>query len=556
MPARCSCSGRVLWLGAYRDNEVSGTHPLTLTINAIREAGTTPLNVLSVSPLALGDVEDLLSDMLHAPKEEVSPLAALIAKQTGANPFFLGQMIENVGRKELITLDHRERRWTWDLEEIERVEISDNVVELMIQRISALSEATQRKLQVASCIGNQFELGLLAETTSCTPAEAEADLWEAVREGFVVPLSDRYRSAAGLDDENTAGIQLRFAHDRVQQSATAMLPPDERAATRLRVGRILLARGNEVAVGPFEVLGHLYAGRDGISDPTERVSIAELALSAAQRTRTSTAYETAHHVIDFGMDLLPENSWDEHYGLTYALHLERLQCEYLVGDFEAADRYFQVIVAQAHSKPEVSEAYRVRVVLCENLGQYADGLRFGLECLQMLGLELSFNVSTEEIQGLMGELDQALAGRPVASLRDADEMEDPVAIARAMMLLTLQATSYFISPTFSESIMIRGALEHLRHGCTPFASFAYGGLATALGELGDYTRSYEFGMLAIDINDKRYDSAFTRGKTYLQVTQWVRFRHQPLTKNLDQVLDSFRWCVRSGWVSFRGRRPS
>jgi len=541
---------RVLWLGAYRDNEVSATHPLSLTINAIREADNAPLNTLPVRPLELGDVEELLSDVLHEPRTAVSSLAALMAKQTGANPFFLGQMIENLRQKDLIRLDMQQRRWVWDLAAIERVEVSDNVVDLMIQRIGTLPETTQRKLQVASCVGSRFALGVLAEATSCGSSETRVDLWEAVRGGFLVPLDERYRNAAGLEDADIAGIELRFAHDRVQQSASAMLGDDERAATRLRIGRILLARGDEASSGIFEILGHLYAGRAGIVDASERATIAQLARTAAERARSSTAYETAHHLVCFGMELLPDDSWDVHYALTYALHLERLQCEYLVGDFEAAERYFQLIVSNAHSKPEVSEAYRVRVVLCENLGQYADGLRFGMECLKMLGLELSFEVSPAEIEGLIKELDDALGDRSIASLRDSDEMTDPIAISRAMMLLTLQSTSYFITPTFFQSIIIRGALEHLRHGSTPFASFAYGGLATALGELGDYERSLAFGMLAIDVNDIRYDSAFTRGKTYLQVTQWVRFRHQPLAKNLEQVLDSFRWCVRVGELNF------
>jgi predicted ATPase len=41
----------------------------------------------------------------------VSSLAALMAKQTGANPFFLGQMIQSLGQQNLIRLDTKDRVW-------------------------------------------------------------------------------------------------------------------------------------------------------------------------------------------------------------------------------------------------------------------------------------------------------------------------------------------------------------------------------------------------------------------------------------------------------------
>lgn len=55
---------------------------------------------------------------------------------------------------------------------------------------------------------------------------------------------------------------------------------------------------------------------------------------------------------------------DEHYVATYALYLERLRCEYLISDFATAERRFPLIVSNARTMSEISEAYRVRVVSC------------------------------------------------------------------------------------------------------------------------------------------------------------------------------------------------
>ena len=54
----------LLLVGAYRDNEVGPSHPLTRTLAAIREAGG-DVEEIVLAPLAPGDVERLLADALH-----------------------------------------------------------------------------------------------------------------------------------------------------------------------------------------------------------------------------------------------------------------------------------------------------------------------------------------------------------------------------------------------------------------------------------------------------------------------------------------------------------
>ena len=52
--------------------------------------------------------------------------------------------------------------WKWDIEEIKRVSITDNVVELMVSKIEKLEAKTQNILKLAACIGNQFNLEILS----------------------------------------------------------------------------------------------------------------------------------------------------------------------------------------------------------------------------------------------------------------------------------------------------------------------------------------------------------------------------------------------------------
>ncbi|MET0405587.1 MAG: AAA family ATPase, partial [Cystobacter sp.] len=79
----------LLLIGAYRDNEVSPTHPLVRAIHDLRAAGAR-MHELKLEPLSLADVRQLVADALSGASEElVKALAAQAREKTGGNPFFL-----------------------------------------------------------------------------------------------------------------------------------------------------------------------------------------------------------------------------------------------------------------------------------------------------------------------------------------------------------------------------------------------------------------------------------------------------------------------------------
>ena len=74
-------------IGAYRDNEVTPGHSLMITLNVIKKQGIT-INHITLLPLDIENITQLLSDLLHADKEAAKPLAELVMQKTGGNPFF------------------------------------------------------------------------------------------------------------------------------------------------------------------------------------------------------------------------------------------------------------------------------------------------------------------------------------------------------------------------------------------------------------------------------------------------------------------------------------
>ncbi|HEY9650083.1 MAG TPA: AAA family ATPase, partial [Coleofasciculaceae cyanobacterium] len=77
----------LLVIGAYRDNEVKPTHPLMVTLDDLRQERVI-IHQITLTPLRLAHVSQMIADTLHRDIEAVHPLAELILQKTGGNPFF------------------------------------------------------------------------------------------------------------------------------------------------------------------------------------------------------------------------------------------------------------------------------------------------------------------------------------------------------------------------------------------------------------------------------------------------------------------------------------
>ena len=217
----------LLLVGAYRDNEVSSSHPLMRTLDIIREAGAKMQEIMLV-PLGPDDVGRLVADTLHCEKDFAGPLAELVHQKTGGNPFFAIQFLTALADEKLLVFDSGAAAWSWDLERIRAKGYTDNVVDLMAGKLSRLPCTTQQALGQLAFLGNVGEVGTLALVKGESEEQIHAALWEAVRAGLVFRLDNVYT----------------FLHGRRPQVRGLFLGPSGNISSRRRrTARRRTARG-------------------------------------------------------------------------------------------------------------------------------------------------------------------------------------------------------------------------------------------------------------------------------------------------------------------------
>jgi serine/threonine protein kinase len=147
----------VLLIGAYRDNEVTLTHPLIHTLDVIREARGL-IQEIRLAPLARESMEQLIGDSLHCDGERAGQLSTLLHEKTAGNPFFANQFLTALADEGLITFDHDAAQWSWDLTRIHLKGYTDNVVELMVGKLGRLPDSRSARFTAARVSGQQRRL--------------------------------------------------------------------------------------------------------------------------------------------------------------------------------------------------------------------------------------------------------------------------------------------------------------------------------------------------------------------------------------------------------------
>src|SRR3954453_9100272 len=330
-------------------------------LEAIRRAGAIVQDIV-LAPLTREDLADLIGDSVHSEPGDAMPLAQLVHEKTAGNPFFAIQFISTLSEEELLTFDHAEGRWSWDLNRIHAKGYTDNVVALMVGKLNRLPVETRHGLQQLACLGNSAEFAMLRMVYQGSEEEMHGQLWEAVRAGLIFRSENSYR----------------FLHDRVQEAAYSLIPEESRAEAHLRIGMLLVAHTSqekrEEAI--FEIVNQLNRGAHLISSVEDRERVAELNLIAGRRAKLSAAYDSALKYLRAGRALLAEETWKLNHQLIFSIEYLTAECELLT---------VTVCLAAGDPLAEVQKE-------CENGLAFARRVRFALvieRCEAQLGLILT-----------------------------------------------------------------------------------------------------------------------------------------------------------------------
>ncbi len=523
---------------SYRDNEMDETHSLRELLKEV-EKHNIRIDKIALGPLKEKEVTELIVNFLRCSEERGFGLAGLVQEKAGGNPFFVNQFLHTLYNEKMIV--HKGAQgWQWDVREISRMKVADNLIQMMAGKIEKLPANTQDVLKICACIGNRFDLETLAAVRNTSVDGALADLTEAVKEGMVSRIGDFYV----------------FHHDRIHEAAYSLVADAEKSALHYKIGKILLDDTDEkdLPVKLFYIVDQLNLGVRMIQNKEEREKLAWLNLEAGKKAKESAAYAPAFQYLKSGMDLLEDNPWDNQYRLTLALYSESTEAAYLMGDYDKMNELAEVALKKTTTTLEKTKIYTSMINACVAREDYKGAIDVAMPILNIIaprfGIRLPKKANKIHIALEIFRIMLKLAGKRSEDLINLPKTSDPEILAAGKILASVSHAAFYTDPNLLALIILKTFRLIFKYGLAPEHAFAFAGfgIVQAAG-LWDFRSAIAFGKMGLKLVEK-LDARDQAARTVFVYNALVRHWKYPMKESIEPMIEGYKIGLETGDLGF------
>ena len=532
-----------LFVGSYRDDEVDDHHPLKRMIENVRKAGIVTTSV-QLKPLTINEVNNWVSDILSAEKEKSLELSKCIIEKTAGNAFFVIFFIKKLYHDHILKFNSSAGGWEWDIEKVLAIGFTDNVIDLLVERLNSMPADVRNVLSLASCIGTVFNPSLIMLLLN-TPIDTTLKLiHEASKDGFLIPVRNSNISAEGNSEDETT--VFRFSHDRILEASYSLLSLRDIQLNHLKIARILLEKTTRETIDEsiFEIISHYHKGIDLIKDETEKRRLAEYSLMAGKKAKSTTAYQAACNFIKAGLSVLPENIWKTDYKFAYDIHRELSECEYLAGNHQKAEDLFDLTLQQSRTNIDKAEIFIIWMVLYANIGKFSDNIRLCIEALKLFDIVLpdagDHDAMMKCSDEFIDEYKSNLGDTKIEDLFNLPAMNDPEKRVCLKLIASSLSSAYVSNPDFFAAASLKGINITLQYGMTEdsISVFAFFGIFAGI-KFNDYKSGYDYTALAIRLNEK-WNSRPTKSTVPFTFGNFINHWRNHIRYNMDYLREAYK----------------
>jgi predicted ATPase/class 3 adenylate cyclase len=334
---------RVMVIGTFRESDISADHPLTELLSALhREQCTERISLRGLSDL------ELLALMEAAAGEELTEdglaLRDAVLAETDGNPFFAGELLRHLVESGAIYQE--DDHWVAS-DDLRTQGLPVSVREVIGRRVARLGDQGTRVLALASVIGRDFDLGLVAAASELS-------------EDTLLDLMDRAIEATLV--ENVRGTRYSFVHALIEHTLYDSLSPARRARIHRAVAEAIESQARGQTEGRTAELAYHWGQATAPEDLDKAAFYAQL---AGDEALARLAPDEALRSYTQALSLLEQRA---------AADTGKLRCALLVGLGNAQRQtgnasYRETLLDAAHVAIEVGETdLLVAAALANNRG--------------------------------------------------------------------------------------------------------------------------------------------------------------------------------------------
>jgi len=459
-------SSQCLFVGTYRSNEIDDHHPFSIQYSYLQMSSYVNTTEVRLSGLSRNDIVDISMSGLKLPRRIVADLADVIYKKTFGHALYVIELLNSLMNESVIVYSPRKLGFSWNQDQINFIQTSDNVAELIASNLKSLPRESQDVLKILSCFGIQTDAPLLG-------------VLEFFQSGMMSTMKE-------FDDKgilHRSGEKWMFAHDLIQQAAYEGMSLAEQRSLHLRVGQYLgkiATRRKADSCFLSSACDQVnFAGVDFIKEKGQKQKFANWNLSVGQEMRYKSNFSAALHYYEKGISFLGPECWSKDLQLCSMLHKCAVTAAFALGQAENAIRYTDILTEHL----PFLETLEFQVIVLRSmwlLERVDEGVSRGVEVLRRLNVNIPSPATHEMSKVAMANADKIACRYSVSEVVDlCDRFQDESETARNIVKYIAFFSALFWesgSPLFT--LLVCEVVKHsLQHGvchesAAPFARYA------------------------------------------------------------------------------------
>ena len=398
--------------------------------------------------------------MLCLPPRLTKSLSDIVYVRTKGNPLFFSQLLIGLNRDGLLSFSLPQRRWVWDEDLICSMEMPDNIACCFANDICNLPVQVQSAVHSLSMFGNKAKLSYIVSLESQLNIK------------IVEPL--KFAETVGLISIRN-GV-FKFNHDMIQQAAYSICNGEDRRRDHSTYGLCLMklwlenndtdtlfTSANQINLG----------GPTSASNIEETLTMVKCNLRAGKTAMEMADFVLAHKFLICGMGFLPDNHWQNQYGLSLELFELTSKAALVSRNYQSFERIAGEVAKNGRCFEDKLNTYFNIMTSLVNTSKLSLALDNGLTVLSQLGEhDFSSSFSHSELMQQIQYTQSLIRGLSEEDILHYRPMADTSKQLAMKFLAKLVYISVWIKPKLQPFLTLKMVQLTVTHGeCISIVKF-------------------------------------------------------------------------------------
>ncbi|AXH10297.1 diguanylate cyclase/phosphodiesterase (protein kinase domain) [Malaciobacter halophilus] len=442
----------------YRDDEVKQDSKLNKLLKKLENEDIL-LKTFHLKPLKYEHIKDILKTNIKLDNSD--EIAKLVFNKTSGNCFFIIQLLKQLVDENIIYFNYDEFRWKCDFNQLNTVSASNNIIQLLENKINKLDKNESTLLKIASCIGNKFDEELLKKVFNDDKIFKQI-LNKTILNEWIV----KTKNISNLKYE-----RYKFSHDRIQQVIYNSIALKERSLYHKKIADSILNldlhnRNNDF----LTYINHYNNAKMLFNTKEQKDYLASLNHKASINARENADFVMAQKYMKQALNLFNDIKSKDNYSeilKDYAI------CEHMVLNKRTALKYYNNAIKVANTNLEKAYIYEQIIKLYSDFSEFKKAYETGKKALELFNLNIPKSFSKVIYTKDSMYLNYKLKNKNPNSLLSLPETKDEKVIIMIKLLSALLKAAYQIDPKLCVLVSMKLVKLCLKHGDTKDAVIGF-----------------------------------------------------------------------------------